>query len=123
MQAKAFMDEERELKRAIKSDAEDLHSQTKSTIESLSDEQIHLLLRCKWIDPLIKELNKLPTNVVESLASKIQGLAAKYSVTLSQIEEEITETEKTLTTMLDDLTGSVADMQGIAELRALLGGI
>lgn len=123
VQAKAFMDEERELKRAIKSDAEDLHSQTKSTIESLSDEQIHLLLRCKWIDPLIKELNKLPTNVVESLASKIQGLAAKYSVTLSQIEEEITETEKTLTTMLDDLTGSVADMQGIAELRALLGGI
>lgn len=123
IQAKSLLDEEKSLKTEIKSDLENLHMATKATIEGLSADQIDLLLRFKWIEPLMEELSQLPTVILEDLTSKIQTLADKYSVTLSQIEEEIEETEQLLISMLDDLTGSIADMQGLEELRALLGGM
>ncbi|MFA5586493.1 MAG: type I restriction-modification system subunit M [Saccharofermentanales bacterium] len=121
--AKSLQDQESELKKKIKLGSEHLHKQTKSTIEHLSEEQVCLLLKFKWIEPLLEDLKQLPINILEKLASEIQAMADKYSVTLSQIEEEINETEQLLITMLDDLTGSVADMQGLEELRALLGGM
>lgn len=41
---------------------------------------------------------------------------------MSDIEEEIRKTEKELSAMLSELTGSEADMAGIRELQKLIGG-
>ena len=49
-------------------------------------------------------------------------LSEKYETTLTEVERQIRDTEKSLNDLLSDLTGSDYDMQGIAELQKLLGG-
>ena len=57
-----------------------------------------------------------------ALVSKLEKLAAKYSTTLPDVEDQILETEKDLSEMLDLLTGDEFDMRGVAELKKMLGG-
>lgn len=92
------------------------------TIESLSDEQALDLLEKKWIAPLIESIHKLPDTVIDSLVSKIQALQNKYATTFFEVEQQISETEATLSGMIDDLEGNEYDMLGLKELKKLLGG-
>lgn len=119
---KNLLDQERELKRVIKTDSSKLHALTKETIEKLSDEQVYSLLEKKWIVPLMAELRQLPVDILENLAMKVQALADKYATTLSDVEDEISKTERALSSMLDQLTGGDIDMHGLNALKALLGG-
>lgn len=66
---------------------------------------------------------KLPVNIVNELISKLEVLSKKYETTFEEVDEEIKETEKSLCTMIDDLVGNDFDMQGLAELKKLLGGV
>ena len=61
--------------------------------------------------------------MLREFVSKIELLASKYAITLSDVDAEIRETEKELCGMMDELTGSDFDMQGLKELQALLGGV
>lgn len=116
----SLLDEEKNLKKAVKTDSAKLHSLTKETIENMADEQVYSLLEKKWITPLMAELQQLPVVILNNLAAKVQALADKYAITFSDVEDEITETEETLSSMLEQLTGSDVDMQGLAELKVLL---
>lgn len=119
---KNSLDQERELKKVIKTDSAKLHALTKETIENPSDEQVYSLLEKKWIVPLMAGLRQLPVDILDNLAAKVQALADKYATTLSDVEDEISKTERALSSMLDQLTGSDIDMQGLTALKALLGG-
>lgn len=114
--------EEKELKRDIKKESEELIKLTKTTIESLSDEMVYELLDKKWIVILIESINKLPDTIVDNLVSKIQLLHTKYETTYFDIEKEIKETEKILASMIDELEGNEYDMKGLSEFKALLIG-
>ena len=114
--------EEKELKKAVKEKANSLHIKTKEIIENLSDEQVFELLKDKWIKPFVGNLMKLPDNIINELIKKIETLAKKYEVTFAEIEEEIKETEKSVTTMINNLEGDEFDMLGLDELKKLLGG-
>lgn len=118
----ALFNEEKSLKKQIKDDEKALHLQTKATIEALSDEEARTLLKQKWITPLTDSLLALPDAVIDALVTKLNALSKKYSITFAEIDQEIADTENALIAMLDDLTGSNYDMQGIAELKKLLGG-
>ena len=113
---------EKELKNQIKSKSAALQDKTKTTIETLSDEEAVYLLGEKWITPLVSSLHKLPDTLVDGLVSKLVALQGKYASTFLEIEKEISETEKQLARMMDDLEGSEFDMKGIDEFRALLTG-
>lgn len=115
--------EEKSLKSAIKKDSAALHMRTKETIESLTDEQARELLYKKWIEKLNEQLHSLPDQLVNALAAKVQALSEKYAVTFASVEDEIRQTEQELSAMIDDLTGSDFDMQGLKELQSLLGGV
>lgn len=115
--------EEKSLKSAIKKESAALHMQTKETIEGLTDEQALELLRKKWIEKLTEQLHSLPDKLVNALAAKVQALSEKYAVTFASVEDEIRQTEQELSAMIDDLTGSDFDMQGLKELQKLLGSI
>ena len=117
-----LLGEEKELKRTIKADSSNLQVLIKEIIENLSDEQVYLLLEKKWINPIISGLRKLPAEILENLAIKVQDLINKYAITFSDIENEINETETILSSMIDQLTGSDVDMKGLDELKTLLGG-
>ena len=47
----------------------------------------------------------------------------KYETTFEEIEKEISETEKSLSSMIDNLEGNEFDMLGLEEFKKLLGGI
>ena len=117
-----LLDEEKELKKVIKTDSAKLHLLTKETIENLVDEQVYSLLELKWITPLIVELRKMPEVILDKLAAKVQVLAEKYSITFADVEDKIEETEATLSSMIEQLTGSDVDIKGLTELKTLLGG-
>ena len=123
--SKALSDNEAEkkLKKKIKTENEALILTTKKVIEELTDEQATVLLREKWILPLLNGLNIIPDNMINDFVSKLEKLAGKYSSTFSNIEEQIESTERDLAQMLAMLSGSESDMKGIAELKKILGGM
>ncbi len=122
IQVAALMDEEKELKKAIKEASIALHLNTKSTIEYLSNEQVNQLLALKWIKPLSDQLAAMPNEVINRLTSEVQALADKYAVTYSQVASEIKTTEQELAEMMGELTGNEFDMLGLSELTSLLKG-
>lgn len=115
-----LMDEEKFLKKQISIDRKELHQKTKETIENLTNDQVLCLLKLKWITPLVDSLNNLPKAVVDALSKEVSNLAQKYSTTLNDLEAEIKQTEKEFSAMIDELTGSEFDMEGLAKLKNLL---
>ena len=113
---------EKDIKAQIKSKSAELQEKTRDTIENLSDEQALTLLEKKWIAPLVESIHKLPDTVIDTLVSRIQVLQSKYATTFFEVEQQISETEATLSGMIDDLEGSEYDMLGFSELKKLLGG-
>ena len=113
---------EKKLKSEIKQESEALHLATKDTIEHLTDAQVRMLLHDKWIQPVEDGILALSTDMLNTFIKKIEELSKKYAVTMSDLEAEIQETEKSLASMLSDLVGSEEDMAGIHELQKLLGG-
>lgn len=118
----ALVNEEKSLKRDIKDNTASLQITTKKTIESLSEEDALALLSKKWIEPMVTEISALPLRIVDTLTAKLEALAKKYQTTFEDVEKEIADTKASLTAMIDQLTGSDFDMQGLLELKKLLGG-
>jgi type I restriction enzyme M protein len=122
IKASALLDEEKELKAAIRAEAAALHLLTKSTIEGLSDALVHELLELKWIRPLGAALHQLPTVLIDRLTAKLQGLADKYTITYADNARAIRQTEASLANLIDELDGNAFDMQGLDEFKNLLKG-
>lgn len=117
-----IIDEEKKLKKEIKTLNAELENETKKRIEELTDTEVIELLKDKWITPIVKGLDVIPNRIIESLSSKMESLVKKYELTFSDVEKEIAETEKSLRDMLDDIEGSEEDLLGLKELKKLLGG-
>ena len=117
-----MVNEEKSLKKNIKDNTASLQITTKKTIESMSEEDALALLSKKWIEPMVTEISALPLRIVDTLTAKLEALAKKYQTTFEDVEKEIADTEDSLTAMIDQLTGSDFDMQGLLELKKLLGG-
>ena len=122
LQVEALSKEEKELKSQIKTETAALHAKTKTTIEELSDEQVKKLLEIKWIKSLVDNLYSIPDTIVSGLVAKIKSLAEKYNTTYFDIEAEISETEKELCSLIDELCGNEFDMKGLSEFKSLLLG-
>lgn len=118
--ADALNTEQKAIKRQIKKDSEELQNLTKETIETLLDDAVIELLREKWIVPITNSIRSLPSVIIAEFIGKLEALCKKYETTLAQMEQEIETTERSLISMLDDLTGNEFDMKGIAEFKKLL---
>lgn len=117
-----LLDEKKPLKKSVKEESAKLHLKTKEAIENLSEDQVTALLELKWITPLTDKLSKLPDAIINNLISLLKAKMNKYSVTFSQLDQEIKEAEKSLSSMINDLSGNDYDMQGLRAFQALLGG-
>lgn len=120
--ADALITREKTLRRQIKTDSIALHTRTKETIEGLSDEDVMKLLQKKWIVPLVKSLHSLPGAIISDFTGKLEAICKKYETTFAEVEAEIADTERSLISLLDELTGNEFDMKGLAEFKKLLGG-
>lgn len=117
-----LLTEEKDIKSAIKKSADELHIKTKEKLESLSLDEAKGLLKEKWITPLVDELNNLPNVIISDFIDSLKSKMNKYSSTLFDIDKEIKETETELCSMIDELVGNDADMQGLRAFQALLRG-
>jgi len=119
--ASSLLDTQKELKSEVKKEADALHLKTKKIIENLTDDQVFYLLELKWVKPIVIAMNDLPKVIIDDLIAQIKYIADKYSVTYSEIANNITETENSLVPMLESLVGNEFDMKGIKEFQKLLG--
>ena len=122
IKAAALIEEESLTKKDIKEKELCLHEHTKEAIEALSDEQAKDLLNRKWILPLLQSIKTYPEELLSAFIKTVIDMSEKYKETFEQVEASITETEKELSGMLCKLTGNGHDMQGINELKILIGG-
>lgn len=120
VQVNKLLTEEKEVKKTVTALEKELHLTTKKVMESLTNEQVHFLLQQKWITPMLAQLNQMPTAIIEHLLQKVEHLATKYQTTLVAIDKQIQQTQASLVTMMDELTGSTHDMQGLKALQNLL---
>ena len=60
--------------------------------------------------------------VINELTAKVLALSGKYATTYSNVMEEIHQTEKVLSSMIDELDGNEFDMKGLNEFKSLLKG-
>ena len=114
--------EEKTLKVELKTQSAELHSKTKAAIESLDDAEALDLLRQKWFVPLNAAMCKLPENMLAQFSQKLTALCDKYADTYQHISERKQESAAALAQMMDELTGSEFDLQGIAAWQAILKG-
>ena len=117
----SLMEEEIQAKKDVKQKSEALHIKTKETIEGLDEDEVLRLLELKWIKPLVDSLFAIPDEIIGELINKVIHLHGKYCTTFSDIEHEIENTGATLSNMIDDLVGSEADLEGLEELKKILG--
>ncbi|WP_301860350.1 type I restriction-modification system subunit M [uncultured Megasphaera sp.] len=122
LQADELQKEEKRLKKEKKVAEEALVEQTKAAIESLTDDEVREFLREKWIQTLCQSIDALPEKTLQTLADRVEDLAKKYAVTLPELDREIEQTEQELARMIDDLTGDVFDLKGLAAFKKLLTG-
>jgi len=122
LKAESLLAEEKDLKKEAKAQDAALHLKTKVTIEALSDAQVNKLLEQKWIAPLVTSLHKLPDEIIASLSAQVLALAEKYATTYKEVVEEMHQTEASLSSLIDELTGSDWDLKGLAEFQELLKG-
>lgn len=121
--AEKLNNEEKKLKTEIKQGEDELHLETKAKIESLSEEEVNNLLHEKWSSPIYNGILDLSDDMLKAFTKDVEALSTKYAVTMDDLEKEIKKTEKSLASMLSELTGSERDMDGINELIKLLGGL
>ena len=122
LKAQDLLAEEKDIKDDIKADSAELHSKTKATIESLDDAEALDLLRQKWFVPLNATMCRLPENMLAQFSQKLTALCDKYADTYQHISERKQESSAALAQMMDELTGSEFDLQGIAAWQAILKG-
>lgn len=114
--------EEKTLKSELKTLSAELHSKTKATIEALDDAEALDLLRKKWFVPLNAAMCRLPENMLAQFSQKLTALCDKYADTYQHISERKQESAAALAQMMDELTGSEFDLQGIAAWQVILKG-
>jgi len=123
LKADELLKSDKELKKQRNVFAANLHLKTKTTIENLSDQQVYDLLELKWIRPLVNALHQQPQTEISTLSAKVVALSEKYVTTYKEVVEQIKTTEQSLSALVDELTGSEFDMQGLAEFQLLLKGV
>lgn len=114
--------EEKELKTKSKNDTNELQVKTKEKVESLTGDEVYELLQDKWINPIKENISNIINEVISDFSKNIEKLSEKYEETFEDLEKEINKTEKSLSSMIDELTGNEFDMKGLEELKSLLNG-
>lgn len=115
-----LVDEEKELKKEVKSLAEELNAKTIQTIELIDDDTAIELLKHKWIRPIMSSFELLPKEVMTELAEKVQHISNKYAITYQDIANKISKSESKLSELIAELQGGDSDILGLAEFRKSL---
>lgn len=110
------------VKKQAKDLKEELDDRAVRIISTLSDDQILIVLKEKWIKPIVDEIGNITTNLIDEFASQLNKISKKYDNPIVILDNEIKNTESELLSLLEELTGDEYDMDAILALKNLLGG-
>ena len=120
LDADKSIDLEKKQKAAYNAALVKLISKAIETIENLTPDDIITLLKAKWSAPLNDALVDVDRQLINDFTSQLTSLSEKYSETLVDIDNNITSAEKSLASLIDNLTGSDNDMVGLRQFQKLL---
>lgn len=120
-QQKKLNDDAKAIRKEIVQITKRLEENTIKKIETLTDDEVNMLLEKKWITPLVEALNKMPGSVVADFIDAITKLTEKYAVTLTNLNKQIETTKNELFSLMGELTGNDFDIKGLDELKKILG--
>lgn len=115
-----LIDEEKNKRKALKQQQGQLTEDTIAVIQTISDEQAIGLLRCKWIDPLMASLERMPDEVINELTGKVAHLSGKYAKTYQDITARVEKAESNLYNLIGELEGNMSDTMGLTAFRETL---
>lgn len=104
----------------IKSFKSNLKEKTENFKENANEKDLKELLKWKWIDLMLNKILELPDEYLEDLSYKLNLLKDKYGESLEKIENEISQNENELISLLKELNGNDYDMKGINEFIKIL---
>ena len=110
------------LKKQIKEIKTTLDNKAREAIVCLSDDEIKMLLKEKWLTPAMYSINGIPASIKDELNRSVQRIVAKYQNPISTLDAELSDAEKALSSMLKDLRGNDFDIAAIQQFDRLLGG-
>lgn len=113
---------QKEANKFFKNAEKELHEKTKTTIENLSEEQVKEILVLKWIEPLNTKITTLSDIVIDGFISKLIEFKKKYQTTYVEVAKNIFDSEKNVSSMLDQIVGNDFDTKGLKEFQKVLRG-
>lgn len=122
LRALRLTDEESAIKKDVKRKTEEIHLRTKEVIENLTEEEALRIVECKWVKPLITDLDKISAEIILEVIDKVEHLAQKYSITMHDIQHEKALVRETLVNMVGMLKAEGPDQDGLKEFGLILGG-
>ena len=117
------LSEQKELKKEIKDKQESLNDKVIKKYNSLTaEESKNIIIYDKWFESIENKFNTCMSNLINSLAYGITNLDDEYESTLTDLNNEIEEKEKELSSLLKDLVGDEDDLKAFSEFINQLGG-
>ena len=98
-----LLNEKTTLNREVKKLEQELKVATEASIESLTNEEIDLLMHEKWFGALVPKVMRLIENPLTEELAILEQLQVRYSDTLSTLEEESKQLEQELEEMMQQL--------------------
>ena len=86
------------------------------------DEIKEFVIERKWFCSIYEEVHKLFASVSKRITNRINLLAERYENTLRDIDFDINTVSNTLSELINQLVGDEFDMEGLKELKKILGG-
>ena len=110
---------------ALKKQVKDLKlspdNKARAAIKTLSEDEIRLLLKEKWLTPAMQDINNIPVSLKNTLYLRLHALEERYRDPLSVLGRESAEAERELLLCLKGLGGDSYDTAAIGGLKKLLG--
>ena len=117
------LSEQKELKKEIKDKQELLNDKVIKEYNSLTEEESkNIIVYYKWFESIENKFNTCMSNLINNLANGITNLDDEYESTLTDLNNEIEEKEKELSSLLKDLVGDDDDLKAFSEFINQLGG-
>lgn len=98
-----LLNEKTTLNRDVKKLNQELKEATEARIETLTNEEIDVLVHEKWFGSLVYKVMRLIGNPLTEELAVLEQLQARYSDTLSTLEEESKQLEQELEEMMQQL--------------------
>lgn len=113
----ALWDEKSKLEKSIKSERKTLEEKTIEAIQNLSDIEAYDFISLKWIAPVNSKIMKYVNNVIDDIIKEVKVLAQKYATSYNDLNAQLVEAQKELSSLITDLTGDEFAIKGLNEFK------